>query len=366
MKILIADDDLAFRQVLSDVLHSWGYEVVEAGNGEDAWRLLQADRSLQLAVLDWEMPPPDGKELCQKVREAAGGRYVYLILLTSHQRDGDIVDGLEAGADDYLTKPLKVGELQGRLRAGVRVVELENDLVAAWEAAAVHALELEIANNDLESFAGTVGNSLLKSLLSIGDHAKAIEELHCRENRECTTHTRRIYDNTKQLAMQVGLMHDYFRPARVELRPETLDLSALAREFLATMQRREPQRRLLVRVTEGITALGDRRLMQKALDQLLLNAWQHTGLRETAAIEFGLTEIGGEQAYFVRDNGVGFDPAAADTLFQPFAQLPGSARFAGHGIGLATVQRTIRRHGGRVWAEGVPGEGATFYFTLPG
>ena len=112
--------------------------------------------------------------------------------------------------------------------------------------------------------------------------------------------------------------------------------------------------------------IGDAALLRVVLDNLLGNAWKYTGMQEEAVIEFGVTEVEGKPAYFVRDNGAGFDKADADKLFIPFERLHGPEQFKGFGIGLATVERIVRRHGGRVWAKGEPGKGATFYFTLGG
>jgi len=126
----------------------------------------------------------------------------------------------------------------------------------------------------------------------------------------------------------------------------------------------EPERRVTFRIAEGLTANGDSRLLWMVLEKLLDNAWKYTAKREEAVIEFGRKEIDGKPAYFVRDNGVGFDMAYAEKLFIPFQHLPGTDEYKGHGIGLATVERIVSRHGGRVWGEGTPGKGATFYFTI--
>ena len=117
-------------------------------------------------------------------------------------------------------------------------------------------------------------------------------------------------------------------------------------------------------IADGVRADGDANLLRVVLDNLLGNAWKYTAMREEAIIEFGATEIEGKSACYIRDNGAGFAMADADKLFLPFQRLAGAKEFRGHGIGLATVERMIRRHGGRLWAEGEPGKGATFYFTL--
>jgi two-component system cell cycle response regulator len=134
MRILIAEDDPVSRRVLEAKLAKWGYDVVVTCDGNEAWRALQADDSPGLAILDWMMPGMDGVELCRRVRNGPKDVYTYIILLTALQKDEDIVAGMEAGADDYITKPFKANELRVRLRAGRRIIELQNELIEAREA----------------------------------------------------------------------------------------------------------------------------------------------------------------------------------------------------------------------------------------
>lgn len=134
MKILIAEDDPAFRQVLEELLTRWGYEVVVADNGIAALQILQSGNAPVIAMLDWMMPGMEGVEVCRNIRAKKFEPYTYVILLTSNQRDDDLVIGLEAGADDYIFKPFKLNELRLRLRAGRRIIELQNELIAARDA----------------------------------------------------------------------------------------------------------------------------------------------------------------------------------------------------------------------------------------
>ena len=131
MKILIAEDDPAFRNLLENVLANWGYEVVVARDGNEAYQILLSENAPQLAILDWMMPGLKGIEVCQRIRKDEKDYYTYIILLTSQQRDEDLVIGMEAGADDYIFKPFKFNELRVRLRAGRRIIELQNELLAA-------------------------------------------------------------------------------------------------------------------------------------------------------------------------------------------------------------------------------------------
>ncbi len=139
MKILIAEDEPSFRRLLEEKLVMWGYDVIAAENGEAALQILQSEDPPRLALLDWMMPGLDGIEVCRRVREAAREPYTYILLLTSQQRDEDLVTGMEAGADDYITKPFKHNELRLRLRAGRRIIELQSELMAARDTFRVKA-----------------------------------------------------------------------------------------------------------------------------------------------------------------------------------------------------------------------------------
>jgi light-regulated signal transduction histidine kinase (bacteriophytochrome) len=152
---------------------------------------------------------------------------------------------------------------------------------------------------------------------------------------------------------------------RVQLNFMPVNLSRLAEGILSELQRTHPERRVEWSVAPNLTVHGDQRLLEVVLENLLNNAWKYTSRQERARIEFGSKQEGEETIYLVRDNGAGFDMAYADKLFGAFQRLHTVSEFPGTGIGLATVQRILQRHGGRIWAEGVVDEGATFFFTLP-
>ena len=172
------------------------------------------------------------------------------------------------------------------------------------------------------------------------------------------------YDGTLSMNRLIDALLNFSRMGHVELRREAVDLSAMAHEVAAELKLAEPARRVTFLIADGVGAEGDASLLRVVLDNFLGNALNYTGMREEAVIEFGTTEVDKKPAYYVRDNGAGFDMADADKLFIPFQRLPGASACRGFGIGLATVERIIRRHGGKVWAEGEMGKGAKFYFTL--
>jgi light-regulated signal transduction histidine kinase (bacteriophytochrome) len=154
------------------------------------------------------------------------------------------------------------------------------------------------------------------------------------------------------------------RVSRAEMRLEKVNLSILVQEILNELSGREPQRKAVFSVSPEIEGTGDSRFLRIALENLLGNAWKFTGRCSESRIEFGRTKIENQTVYYVRDNGSGFNMQHVEKLFGVFQRLHTEAEFPGTGIGLATVQRIIRRHGGRIWAESAVGNGATFYFTL--
>ncbi|MGH9680107.1 MAG: sensor histidine kinase, partial [Candidatus Acidiferrales bacterium] len=154
------------------------------------------------------------------------------------------------------------------------------------------------------------------------------------------------------------------RVTRNEMRREKVDLSAVARSVAEDLHRSAPDREIEFVIMDGLSAKGDARLLKVAIENLLSNAWKYTSRHDRARIEFGRQPANGRPSFFVRDDGAGFDPRYADRLFGAFQRLHGTAEFPGTGIGLATVQRIIHRHGGKIWAEGDVEKGATFYFTL--
>lgn len=250
-------------------------------------------------------------------------------------------------------------DITERKRAGEEI-ELLNTYLAE------RAAELETANREMEAFNYTVAHDLRKPLTTINAYCQAIEDLCANKlDEQCKGFLRETYDGTLRMNQLIDALLGFSRLTHVELRRETVNLSGMAQAVAAELQLAEPARRVAFRSTEGILVIGDANLLQVVLENLLGNALKYTDMREEAVIEFGVCEIDGNPVYFVRDNGAGFDMAHADKLFIPFQRLPGAEKVRGHGIGLATVERIIRRHGGRVWAEGAPGKGATFYFSLP-
>ena len=226
-------------------------------------------------------------------------------------------------------------------------------------------LELENSVGELEAFSYSVSHDLRAPLRSIDGFSQILlEDYHDQVDKEGQDCLRRIRVASQNMGQLIDALLQLSRVMRSELLREPVDLSLLALSTAALIQKAEPSRHVRFRVASGLQGRGDRRLLAVALQNLLQNAWKFTARNSESVVEFGSTQKDGKTAYFVRDNGVGFDMAYVNKLFTPFQRLHAKEQFEGTGIGLATVQRVIKRHGGKVWAEGAVGKGATFNFSL--
>jgi len=227
--------------------------------------------------------------------------------------------------------------------------------------------ELELANKELEAFTYSVSHDLRAPLRAIDGFSEALlEEYADKLDDEGKTYLRYLQEGSHEMSALIDGLLMLSRSVRGELSVEQVDLSAIAGAVIADLRKAEPERRVTVRVAAGVEVTADPRLLKVVMENLLGNAWKYTSKCSDALVEFGVEEKEKETVYFVRDNGAGFDMAYADKLFLPFHRLHKTDEFPGIGIGLATVQRIIHRHYGRIWAVSVVGEGATFYFTLGG
>lgn len=257
----------------------------------------------------------------------------------------------------------ELGELATAFNAmAVRVGDSERELAQKVQD---RTAQLQGANKELESFSYSVSHDLRAPLRHINGFSQALLEDYADKLDDVG---RRYLQDLRSASQEMAqLIDDVLRLARVtrsEMRTEVVDLSEMARTIVVQLRRSDAGRKVDIRIEEGLSTRGDNRLLQIMLTNLLENAWKFTSKREQAEIAFGREQKDGELTYFIRDNGAGFDMSYADKLFGAFQRLHAAGEFDGTGIGLATVQRVVHRHGGRVWAEGTLGKGATFYFTL--
>ncbi len=276
---------------------------------------------------------------------------------------------------DLLTQFARLASLAIERAELLAAVQAERDSLAVR--VGERTAELEQANRELEAFAYSVSHDLRAPLRAMhGFSAALLSESRDQLDEQGRHYLDRIGAAAKRMGELIDALLDLSRISRREMGHQPVDLSALAREVAAELQTQDPQRPVEWVIADELIAQGDANLLSVALQNLLGNAWKFTGPRLQPRIEVGLLPrtspasapaSGGDEGgiiYFVRDNGMGFDMAYADKLFAPFQRLHGMREFPGTGIGLATVQRVIARHGGRVWAEAQVDQGATFYFTL--
>ncbi|MEI6213325.1 MAG: PAS domain S-box protein [Desulfuromonadales bacterium] len=226
------------------------------------------------------------------------------------------------------------------------------------------ALDLAAANSELEAFNYSVSHDMRGPLTRISGYCQILLEDGMVSDQNVTTYITRIYESGNWLSEMIDAMMQLAQLARVEFAPETVDLSETARNVVKELTLTDPDRKAACTIPEGISASGDSRLLKILMTNLLNNAWKYSSHSTDTRIEFGVMQQEAETVYYVRDNGAGFDMKDAGKLFRVFTRLHDQSQFSGTGIGLATVQRIVTRHGGHIWAEGETGKGAVFYFTL--
>jgi light-regulated signal transduction histidine kinase (bacteriophytochrome) len=254
-------------------------------------------------------------------------------------------------------------EMLGRIQEQNQALERARDELE--ERVIERTTQLEAANKELESFSYSVSHDLRAPLRSIDGFSQALfEDYGDKLDAQGRSDLQRVRAATQRMAQLIDDMLNLSRVSRGEMRREMVDLSSMVRNIAEELKAAEPDRKVDVAIADGIQAEGDVRLLRVLVENLLSNAWKFTGKHPTAKIEFGISQNNGKPVYFVRDDGAGFDMAYAGKLFGAFQRLHSMSEFNGTGVGLATVQRIVNRHGGKIWAEGTVDQGATFYFTL--
>jgi signal transduction histidine kinase len=393
VKILLVDDQADNLLSAGAVLESLGEEVVTAESGREALRQL-LDHDFAVIVLDVMMPEMDGFETAALIRQRERSRHTPIIFLTALGRSEEhIKQGYTLGAVDYLGKPFVPEILRAKVSVFVELhrksgllahqskllerqnSELQEAIRRSWRAeeeikALNRHLERRIAelndlNHELETFSYTVSHDLRGPLSRIAGFSKALLESYRGQlDDQGRLYLDRIDHSARRMNDLVEDLLNFSRLTRLEMNEQYVDLSAIMRSLAAELGARDPERTVEFVIADAVAAWGDPTLLRAALLNLLENSWKFTRKHVSARIEFGVAETPKGRAYFLRDDGAGFDMAQAGRLFNPFQRLHKDSEFEGTGIGLATVERIVRRHGGHIWAEGEIERGAAFYFTL--
>jgi PAS domain S-box-containing protein len=281
-----------------------------------------------------------------------GSRYWASVVLTALRNNAGELMGFAKVTRDFTDRK--------RVEDDVRTLNLELEQRVRERTAS-----LEIVNKELEAFSYSVSHDLRAPLRGIDGFGKMLLERYGGVIDEQGRHyLERIRAGTQRMGRLIDDLLRLSKLSRADLKSASVNLSALASELLMEFQRGEPERSVKTQIAEGLEVRGDPQLLRMMLENLLGNAWKFTRKTDAARIQVGCEQVGDERTYFVRDNGAGFDMEYADKLFAPFQRLHDMTEFEGTGIGLATVQRIVARHGGKIWAEAKPEEGATFWFQL--
>lgn len=377
--ILLVDDHLSNLVALEGMLETLGQNLVRASSGEEALLHL-LDQEFAVILLDVQMGGLDGFETAELIKQRERTKSIPIIFITAIHRDEQhVYRGYSSGAVDYLFKPVVPDVLRAKVSVFVELYQKNHEIQA--KTAQLEAMnrefeqqlnhvqvlnrKLEAVNLELESFSYSVSHDLRSPLRSIKGFSQALVRGYSNIlDAEGQDFLKRIVDSCEQMGSLIEDLLQLSRVIRGKVDIQNVNLSEIASHFAAEHQKTNPSRQVEWHIQENLLAKADLRLMRVVLDNLLGNAWKFSRHKANARIEVGSEWQENRCIFFVRDNGAGFDMAYRDQLFQAFQRLHTEDEFEGNGIGLATVQRIIHRHGGEIWAVGEVGQGASFYFTL--
>ncbi|MGD9189260.1 MAG: response regulator [Desulfobacteraceae bacterium] len=400
--ILIVDDSTDNLKILSRMLKERGYRVRPAANGRHALKSVAASLP-DLILLDVKMPVMDGYEVCRRLKSDQHSRNVPVIFISALGETAQKVEGFEAGGVDFITKPFETEEVLARVEIHLRLHELtermkqkvreqtdeltrtnqqlrqeieerrraEQELKKhrehLEELVRGRTAQLEAASKEMHGFTYTVSHDLRAPLRHIDGYIELLQNktgtVFDERGRHCMT---AISEAAQKMGLLIDDLLSFSRMGRHTPSFQKVALQELVHDILGELEPDTAGRQIDWRIGDLPVVSADEAMLRTVLVNLISNALKFTRTRQEAKIEIGsLPGKDSDVVIFVRDNGVGFDTAYADKLFGVFQRLHHADEFEGTGIGLASVRRIIARHGGRVWAEGKPDQGATFYFSLP-
>jgi two-component system, sensor histidine kinase and response regulator len=367
--ILLVDDDATKRFALKAIVAPLGQDVIEAASGADALRqLLRQD--FAVVLLDVRMPVMDGFETAQLIRQRPRSELTPIIFVTAlDQAETDMGKGYDLGAVDFVFAPVVPAIMRAKVAVFVELykaqLELRRYRTQLEDLVQERTAALTAVNRELEAFSYSVSHDLRGPLVTFdGLSQSLVEGYGAKLDDKAKDYLSRMRRASERMTSAFDGLQTLFQLTSGEIRREPVDVSALAAEVADELRGDNPKRQVKVKIADGLVVSGDRRLVRILVGNLINNAWKFTSKERVATIEVASELVDGEVRTFVRDNGVGFDMIYGHKLFGAFQRLHSQSEFPGAGIGLATVRRIVNRHGGRAWAEGAVGEGATFYFVL--
>ena len=369
VSMLVVDDDATKRFALRTILAPLDEEVVEASSGADALRQLLRNE-FAVVLLDVRMPIMDGFETAQLIRQRPRSELTPIIFVTAlDQAETDMGRGYNLGAVDFVFAPVVPSIMRAKVSVFVELYRAQQELrryrTQLETLVEERTIALTAINRELEAFSYSVSHDLRAPLVAFDGLSKTLLETHGSQlDKRATESIQKMREASERMTSVFDGLQMLFRLTGGEIRRENIDVSALGSQIVEELQSATSERKVEVDIAPEMTVSGDKRLVRTLLSNLINNAWKFSATKSHPRISIGHEVVDGESRVFVKDNGVGFDMIDSHRLFGAFQRLHSQSEFSGAGIGLATARRIVNRHGGRIWAEGVVGEGATFYFVL--
>ena len=362
IRLLIVDDEVAQMRALCDTLEEQGYATAGFTDGEAALAALR-ETSFDLLLADLMMPAMNGIALLRAALEA--DPLLVGIIMTGEGTIGTAVEAMQSGALDYIQKPFKLSAILPVLARALAMRRLRLENAALLRRVHEHAAQLEAANHELDAFTRSASHDLRSPLNVVQGFAALLVSqsgpLLPDEQRGWLLH---IEQSARQMAQLIDDLMRLSRLGRQSLNLMTVDTGTLVRSVVDDLRQQQPGREVSVQIGELPRTQADASLLRQVFVNLLSNAFKFTRHTQPAVIEIGCEHGENERIFRIKDNGSGFDMAQATQLFEAFHRLHRPDEFEGSGVGLSIVQRIIQRHGGRIWAEAAPDQGASFFFTL--
>jgi C4-dicarboxylate-specific signal transduction histidine kinase len=397
MRVLVAEDDLTTRRMLEALLGKWGYEAVGACDGNEAWQILQDEEPPRLAILDWMMPGLDGVELCHRLRKRAGVSYVYVILVTCRNEKGDVIQGLDSGADDFVTKPFEPDELKSRLEAGSRIVKYENELAEKNKLLADSVAHMErlaeerakqLVHTDRMASLGVMSASIAHEINNPTSFISGNLQIMERFWEDIVPLLSDYHEKAPQNCKELPFILEELPKIMQDMRKGVKRVSGIV-NGLKAFSRQGSGERTACSVTECISlalelchnTLKNRVTVQKELStdvpdvtanhqeleqvlvNLIVNAADALEGRKNGILKIITSNSGQTLCIGIEDNGPGIPREYLDKIWEPFFTTKESVKATG--LGLAISRRIIEDHGGTLIAENKPEGGARFMLELP-
>jgi len=357
-KILVIEDEKSIRDTICEILRFEEYLPLEASDGADGVEVIRKENP-DLVLCDIMLPEMDGYEVLSRVRADETLQLMPFIFLTALTDPVNLRKGMELGADDYLTKPFTRNQL-------LKSISARFQKLVAVEKKDEYAEDLELVNKDLIDFAHVVSHDLKAPLRAMERlSAMLLEDFSEQIGEEVKSYLTIIYDNAQKMSRLIDGLLLFSRQRRSEINCKQVNMKTLVRYVIEELRSTGEQLPVVdFSVDDLPDAWCDESMVRQVVINLISNAMKFSGKRENPRVEVGYKNDGPELAYFIKDNGAGFNMKYYHKLFGVFQRLHQERDFAGTGVGLAIVKEIVEKHGGKVWAESAVGEGATFYFTL--